>query len=120
VSDAIADDHIDRGVGQREGLRLALDKTDIDRSSLRGRVCFPFDHLHQEVDPDDTAPVRTFVGLDGPRAGFTAIRATGWVKSPNGTTEQLEELCQYVQNTSPVRDCLANPIPVTTDLVILD
>ncbi len=49
-----------------------------------------------------------------------AIRATSWVKSPNATREQLEELCQYVQDTSPVRDCLANPIPVTTDLVVLD
>ncbi len=25
-----------------------------------------------------------------------------------------------VQDTCPVRDCLANPIPVTTDLVVLD
>ena len=74
--------------------------------------------LRYEVEGD--LDLRTFVGLDGPRAGFSAIRATGWVKSPNATTEQLEELCQYVQDTSPVRDCLANPIPVTTDLVVLD
>jgi uncharacterized OsmC-like protein len=74
--------------------------------------------LRYEIEGD--LDLRTFIGLDGPRAGFTAIRATSWVKSPNGTTEQLEELCQYVQDTSPVRDCLANPIPVTTDLVILD
>jgi hypothetical protein len=58
--------------------------------------------------------------LEGPRAGFTAIRATSWVKSPNAGKEQLEELCQYVQDTSPVRDCLANPIPITTDLVVVD
>jgi organic hydroperoxide reductase OsmC/OhrA len=64
--------------------------------------------------------LRTFVGLAGPRAGFTAIRATSWVKSPNATTEQLEELCQYVQETSPVRDSLANPIPVSTDLIVVD
>ena len=74
--------------------------------------------LRYEVEGD--LDLRTFVGLDGPRAGFSAIRATGWVKSPNATAEQLEELCQYVQDTSPVRDCLANAIPVTTDLVILD
>ena len=74
--------------------------------------------LRYEVEGD--IDLRTFVGLEGPRAGFTAIRATGWVKSPNATTEQLEELCQYVQDTSPVRDCLANGIPVTTDLVVLD
>jgi hypothetical protein len=36
------------------------------------------------------------------------------VKSPNASTKQLEEPCQYVQDTSPVRDCLANPIPVKT------
>ena len=74
--------------------------------------------LRYEIEGD--LDLRTFVGLAGPRAGFTAIRAKSWVKSPNATTEQLEELCQYVQDTSPVRDCLANPIPVTTDLVVLD
>ncbi len=73
--------------------------------------------LRYEIEGD--LDLRTFVGLEGPRAGFTAIRAKSWVKSPNATTKQLEELCQYVQDTSPVRDCLANPIPVTTDLVVL-
>jgi uncharacterized OsmC-like protein len=74
--------------------------------------------LRYEIEGD--LDLRTFIGLDGPRAGFTAIRATSWVKSPNAGKEQLEELCQYVQHTSPVRDCLANPIPVTTDLVIIE
>lgn len=74
--------------------------------------------LRYEVEGD--LDLRTFVGLEGPRAGFSAIRAKGWVKSPNATQEQLEELCQYVQDTSPVRDCLANPVPVTTDLVVLE
>lgn len=62
--------------------------------------------------------VRSFLGLDGPRAGFTAIRAKARVSSTNATKEQLIELCQYVQDTSPVRDCLANPIPVTTTLEV--
>jgi hypothetical protein len=44
-----------------------------------------------------------------PRAGFTEIRARGWVSSPNATKAQLVELCQYMQDTSPVRDSLANP-----------
>ena len=74
--------------------------------------------LRYEVEGD--LDLRTFVGLGGPRAGFTAIRAKSWVQSPNATPEELEELCQYVQDTSPVRDILANPIPVTTDLVVLD
>lgn len=47
------------------------------------------------------------------------IRAKSWVRSPNATTAQLEELCQYVQDTSPVRDILASPIPVETNLIVL-
>ena len=31
-----------------------------------------------------------------------------------------QELCQLVQDTTPVRDCMANPIPVTTDLIVVD
>jgi hypothetical protein len=41
------------------------------------------------------------------------------VSSPNATPEQLQELCQYVQDTSPVRDCLANSIPVETTLRVV-
>ena len=74
--------------------------------------------LRYEIEGD--LDLHSFLGLEGPRAGFTTIRATSWVKSPNAGKEQLEELCQYVQDTSPVRDCLANPIPIMTDLVVLD
>lgn len=63
--------------------------------------------------------VRPFLGLDGPRPGFTAIRAKAIVSSPNATEEQLQDLCRYVQQTSPVRDCLANPIPVETTLDVV-
>jgi len=63
--------------------------------------------------------VRAFLGLDGGRPGFSAIRATGRVSSPNATVEQLQELCTYVQDTSPVRDCLANPVPITTRLEVI-
>jgi uncharacterized OsmC-like protein len=63
--------------------------------------------------------VRSFLGLEGPRPGFTRIRAKGIVSSPNATREQLEELCQYVQDTSPVRDSLVNPIPVETTLEVV-
>jgi len=76
------------------------------------------DELRYEVEGD--LDLHRFVGLGGPRAGFSAIRAKGWVRSPNATSAQLEELCQYVQDTSPVRDILANPVPVTTHLVVLD
>jgi len=74
--------------------------------------------LRYEVEGD--LDLHRFLGLGGPRAGFSAIRATGWVRSPNASQEQLEELCQYVQDTSPVRDILANAVPVSTDLVVLD
>lgn len=72
--------------------------------------------MEYEVEGD--IDVRPFLGLPGPRPGFTAIRAKGVVSSPNATPEQLTELCQYVQDTSPVRDCLANAVPVTTTLEV--
>lgn len=75
------------------------------------------EELRYEVEGD--LDLHRFLGLGGPRAGFSAIRATGWVRSSNATKEQLDELCQYVQDTSPVRDILANPVPVSTDLVVL-
>jgi uncharacterized OsmC-like protein len=76
------------------------------------------EELRYEVEGD--LDLHRFLGLGGPRAGFSAIRAKSWVRSPNATTAQLEELCQYVQDTSPVRDILASPVPVETDLVVLD
>ena len=75
------------------------------------------EELRYEVEGD--IDVRSFLGLEGPRAGFTAIRAKAFVRSSNASQEQLEELCQYVQDTSPVRDCLANAVPVMTDLEVL-
>jgi uncharacterized OsmC-like protein len=71
-----------------------------------------------EYDIEGDLDVRTFLGLAGPRAGFTEIRAKARVSSSNATPQQLAELCQYVQDTSPVRDCLANPIRVTTTLEV--
>jgi uncharacterized OsmC-like protein len=76
------------------------------------------EELRYEVEGD--LDLHRFLGLGGPRAGASAIRAKSWVRSSNATPEQLEELCQYVQDTSPVRDILAAPVPVTTDLVVLD
>jgi uncharacterized OsmC-like protein len=78
---------------------------------------FEITRMDYEIEGD--LDVRPFLGLPGPRAGFTAIRAKGTVASPNATPEQLRELCQYVQNTSPVRDCLVNPVPVETSLEVV-
>ncbi|ADX74144.1 putative redox protein, regulator of disulfide bond formation [Pseudarthrobacter phenanthrenivorans Sphe3] len=71
-----------------------------------------------DFDVEGDLDVGPFLGLDGPRPGFTAIRATARVSSPNATQEQLQALCRYVQKTSPVRDCLVNPVPVETTLHI--
>jgi len=76
------------------------------------------EELRYEVEGD--LDLHRFLGLGGPRAGFSAIRAKSWVRSSNATAAQLEELCQYVQDTSPVRDILSAAVPVTTDLVVLD
>ena len=73
--------------------------------------------MDYEVEGD--LDVRPFLGQEGPRPGFTEIRVTGRVSSPNATDEQLTELCSYVQDTSPVRDVLANPVPVHTSLEIV-
>jgi uncharacterized OsmC-like protein len=75
------------------------------------------DRMEYEVEGD--IDVRPFLGMDGPRPGFTRIRATGRVSSPNASPQQLEELCRYVQQTSPVRDVLANPVPVETSLEVV-
>ena len=73
--------------------------------------------MDYEIEGD--LDLRAFLGLEGGRPGFTKIRAKGIVSSPNATGEQLTELCQYVQDTSPVRDCLANPVPVETTLEVV-
>lgn len=75
------------------------------------------DSMEYEIEGD--FDVRPFLGIDGPRPGFTEIRATGRVSSPNATPEQLQDLCQYVQDSSPVRDSLANQVPVTTTLEVV-
>lgn len=75
------------------------------------------DRLEFVVEGDFDA--RSFLGQDGPRPGFTKIRARARVASPNADDQQLRELCEYVQRSSPVRDMLANPVPVATSLEIL-
>lgn len=63
--------------------------------------------------------LRTFVGLEGPRAGFKAIRVKGSVKAEGATAADLQKLNTYVQQTSPVLDIISNPLPVTTELEVL-
>lgn len=60
--------------------------------------------------------LHAFLGLsDKVRPGYENIRLTYRVKS-NAPREKLEELCDYVQKTSPVLDIIRNPVPVTVTL----
>ena len=71
-------------------------------------------------DVEGDLDLRNFVGIpEGPRPGFTEIRVKTRARAKNATTEELEELCKYVQDTSPVRDILVNPVPVKTSLEVL-
>jgi uncharacterized OsmC-like protein len=76
---------------------------------------FELEELSYDVEGD--LDLRTFVGIEeGPRAGFTAIRVNARAKARNATSEQLEELCRYVQKTSPVGDIISNPVPIRVSL----
>ncbi len=60
--------------------------------------------------------LRAFLGLsDKVRPGYEGIRLTYQVKS-DAPREKIEELCDYVQKTSPVLDIVRNPVPVSLSL----
>jgi len=57
-----------------------------------------------------------FLGLsEAVRPGYRDIRVTCRVKS-DASREQLTELCEYVQKTSPVLDIIRNPVSVSVVL----
>jgi uncharacterized OsmC-like protein len=61
--------------------------------------------------------LHAFLGLSKEkRPGFQAIRARYRVQA-DAPREKIEELCSYVQRTSPVMDILRNPVPVSVELV---
>lgn len=79
---------------------------------------YDLEELTYEVEGD--LDLRNFVGIpEGPRPGFTEIRVKARARSNNATAEQLEALCEHVQATSPVRDILANPVPVETSIEVM-
>jgi uncharacterized OsmC-like protein len=60
--------------------------------------------------------LHAFLGLsDAVRPGYEAIRLTYRVKA-DAPRARLEELCSYVQRTSPVLDIIRNPVPVYISL----
>src|SRR5688572_16217147 len=68
-------------------------------------------------DTEGELDLRAFLGLsESVRPGFERITFTATVKA-DAPRAQLEELCEYVQRTSPVLDIVRNPVPVTIKLV---
>lgn len=66
--------------------------------------------LHGDVD------LRGFLGLsEQVRPGYQNIQISCRIKS-DAPREKLEDLCKYVQKTSPVMDIVRNPVPVTFSL----
>ena len=73
-----------------------------------------------EYELEGDIDLRNFLGISGEvRPGFNEIRARARVKARGATEAELKELCSYVQETSPVRDVLANGVPVTTSIEVL-
>lgn len=74
------------------------------------------EELSYQVEGD--IDLHAFLGLkrSGDRPGFSEIRVRGRVRAKNATREDLESLCTYVQDTSPVGDILAHPVPLSVSL----
>jgi uncharacterized OsmC-like protein len=78
---------------------------------------YELEELSYEIEGD--LDLRDFVGLEGgPRPGFTEIRVRARARARNAGPEELQELCRYVQDTSPVGDILANPVPLRVSLEV--
>ncbi len=46
------------------------------------------------------------------------VRVRGTARARNASEEELQDLCRYVQETSPVLDIITRPVPVETTLVV--
>jgi len=73
------------------------------------------EEMSYEIEGD--LDLRNFLGVgEEARPGYQEIRAKAIVKAPRASEQELTDLCTYVQDTSPVKDVLANPVPVTTTI----
>ncbi|HSM56787.1 MAG TPA: OsmC family protein [Candidatus Sulfomarinibacteraceae bacterium] len=69
-----------------------------------------------EFDLEGELDLHAFLGLsEDVRPGYENIHVT-WRIESDAPREELLELCDYVQKTSPVVDILRNPVPVTIEL----
>lgn len=70
-----------------------------------------------ELEVEGDLDLHGFLGLsEDTRAGFEGIQVRYSLES-NVPREQLVELCEHVQRTSPLLDMLSNPVPVSISLV---
>ncbi|MHC5210694.1 MAG: OsmC family protein [Planctomycetota bacterium] len=71
-----------------------------------------------EIETSGELDLRGFLGIDADvKPGYEELHYTVRIKG-DGTPEQFEELHRNVVRTSVNRDNLANPIRITSDLVI--
>ena len=64
-------------------------------------------------DPHGADDLHAFAGLsDAERPGYREITVNYRVQA-DAPPEKIDELCAYVQQTSPVLDIIRNPVPVT-------
>jgi uncharacterized OsmC-like protein len=65
-----------------------------------------------EFDLEGEMDLHGFLGLsEETRAGYQGVTVTYRVDA-DAPAEQIDELCRYVQRTSPVMDIITNPVPV--------
>jgi len=74
-------------------------------------------HIEQlSFDLEGDLDLQAFLGLsEAVRPGYEGIRLTYRVKA-DAPRAKLEDLCNYVQRTSPVLDIIRNPVPVFISL----
>jgi len=66
-----------------------------------------------DLELEGELDLRAFLGLtDEVRPGYESITVNYRVEA-DAPPEQLDELCEYTQRTSPVQDIITNPVPVT-------
>jgi len=64
-------------------------------------------------DIDGDLNLHAFLGLsETERPGYSNIRIKINIDS-DAPRDKIEELCKYVEKTSPMMDCIRNPVPVT-------
>ena len=70
-----------------------------------------------EFELEGDLDLRAFLGLsEEVRPGYEGVKVNYRVET-DAPAEKVEELCAYVQRTSPVLDIIRNPVPVTVQRI---